>query len=143
MTRDEALACGSNRYDGEPCLNGHSGDRRVADNKCRECERIRKETRRKLFSDAHSRARRTAILAGEPTFIGSICLRGHDGRRYVKGQACVECHRLRELARAQKARRPLRVTVSRPTSGETIRRLPVAHSDFLAPITRDQLMAGR
>lgn len=48
--------------------------------------------------------RREAGLHDAPTYQGTPCKHGHDGRRYVSGEACFECTRASATAQAQRRR---------------------------------------
>jgi hypothetical protein len=47
MSRSEALAMGSPRYIGRPCVHGHSGERYANHGGCVECSRVGAEQRRR------------------------------------------------------------------------------------------------
>lgn len=49
-------------------------------------------------------ARSIAFEAGEATYLGTDCRKGHGGLRFVHGSTCVECHRIaREAWSADRA----------------------------------------
>ena len=52
--------------------------------------------------------RLAAVEAGEVTYAGTPCKRGHDGTRYAMTGQCVECTRARALARHNRLYQALR-----------------------------------
>lgn len=109
QSRASALAAGEITYQSQrPCKYGHVGVRFSSSYGCVECHalalkpdppelivaRIARRADSKKRSEAKAQVtirRAAAIAAGETTFIGSPCLRGHDGLRWVSSYACVEC----------------------------------------------------
>jgi 5-methylcytosine-specific restriction endonuclease McrA len=107
--RAAALVAGADTYESvRPCKHGHVGLRFSKSYGCVACHRLslkpestevvagriarrdlskqRAEVKNKAMAN-----RSAAIAAGETTFVGSPCLRGHDGLRWVASYACVEC----------------------------------------------------
>lgn len=108
-SRAAALAAGSETYESvRPCKYGHVGLRFSKSYGCVECHRlslkpeptevvaarIARRALSKQRAEIKNKAmvnRSAAIAAGESTFVGSPCVRGHDGLRWVASYACVEC----------------------------------------------------
>jgi 5-methylcytosine-specific restriction endonuclease McrA len=109
QSRASAIAAGSETYQSvRPCKHGHAGLRFSKSYGCVECHALslRPEPAEVVAARAAKRAlskqraaaknkamqnRSAAIAAGETLFVGSPCLRGHDGLRWVASYACVEC----------------------------------------------------
>jgi 5-methylcytosine-specific restriction endonuclease McrA len=109
QSRAAALVANADTYQSvRPCKYGHVGLRFSKSYGCVECHRlslkpepaevaaarIARRALSKQRAEVKNKAmanRSAAIAAGETTFIGSPCLHGHDGLRWVSSYACVEC----------------------------------------------------
>lgn len=108
-SRAAAMVSNSDTYQSvRPCKYGHVGIRFTKSYGCVECHRlslkpepaevvaarISRRALSKQRAEAKNKAmanRSAAIAAGETTFVGSPCLHGHDGLRWVSSYACIEC----------------------------------------------------
>lgn len=109
MTRREARCLGLTRYDtGMPCRHGHLGERYSESGQCCECWRLKNQRRRGRLRKRPeyvprpwkvlSHPRVLAKAAGELTYQGKPCKRGHGTERYVSSSECRECARLSSVA---------------------------------------------
>lgn len=119
-----AQAAGHKQFHGPDCSSGHGGVRWVSSGNCVACsrDRARESARRKAAADLDLQARRkarlqareareaarkartpltdhparlAALAAGERTWRGPDCHRGHGGLRYTSNTVvCVECKRI-------------------------------------------------
>lgn len=107
-SKAEARQLRSHRYfTGKPCHKGHLAYRNTSDGKCAECLRLQRRNFREVYyhdlrdapKDQLPRSRREAReLRLRHFFTGKPCKYGHIAARNYQG-ACMECHRLRSLAR--------------------------------------------
>lgn len=106
-SKAEAIRVGSVLYDnGKPCPNGHGGVRYTRGGRCMTCTKEANAVRLGYQTSGAVRTRRricdaakSAAAAGEITYIGTACPKGHTERWTTSGN-CVECG---ALARARDA----------------------------------------
>jgi len=92
--------------------------------------------------------REEAIAVGAKTYMGKPCCRGHDGKRYVLGRHCCKCKNgmggnNRHLEPSHDIERGPRPRRKFPEKSKPLPSPHVLESDWLKPITKAQLMAGR
>lgn len=87
--KQEAIAAGRNKYQGKPCKHGHNGLRYTRNHSCVECVAAWDVARGRTNPVPSERLK--AKRNGETTYQGTVCHRGHIGRRYVANACCVEC----------------------------------------------------
>lgn len=112
VSRDDAKAAGLKRYfTGEPCRNGHVAERLVSAGKCVDCDKAKKEKKRRAAgavskpqgSCSAPGLRRDAARRGSTRyFTGIACSHGHVADRLVSSGHCVTCHNIRIAKREQR-----------------------------------------
>jgi 5-methylcytosine-specific restriction endonuclease McrA len=97
MTRQEAIQNGAHKYfTGEPCVHGHIAERYVVSRGCIECLKTKPGPATPLVE---RRARHLALLAGETTYRGKTCPRGHSSLRSTCDGQCLQCKKEAQEAR--------------------------------------------
>ncbi len=94
-SRVAAQLAGDRFYFGKDCTQHHGGKRYAANGKCPKCQAMSNGNRNYDQRKPVITARITAKAAGELTYKGTPCKRGHSGHRYTSSGNCVECYALR------------------------------------------------
>lgn len=119
ISRDAAKQCGKLLYyTGKPCEHGHYAERFVSSGACVLCNKIRgaryyeRVTKPILAGEqpltpkrdrSEPSPRKIAIMRGYYTYnTGLACKYGHVSARKTSSGECVECYRLRQIAKAAK-----------------------------------------
>lgn len=78
-------------------------------------------------------------------FTGEPCKFGHVAKRIVRNGSCYECFRIADNRRRRERRSQMSLDIARRSRAKPSRVPPphVAQSDFLKPLTRDQLMGRK
>lgn len=81
------------KFLGKPCKRGHEGVRYRSTGNCVACLKERQPKKEGKRTGEVGKLRAAAADAGERTFQGAPCKRGHSGLRWVSTGGCVECTR--------------------------------------------------
>lgn len=85
-----AKANGDKRYQGKPCLKGHSGIRYTISGNCVECKSYKPTGKPRNFIRPE---RALALKINEPFYItNKPCKNGHISKRFTKTSRCYQCH---------------------------------------------------
>jgi predicted RNA binding protein YcfA (HicA-like mRNA interferase family) len=117
--REAARRLGLVRYQGQPCIYGHHGERYTSSGACCVCG---KEARRKPPNPLKA-AGRVARQLGQVRCQGTPCRHGHNGVRYASSGACVAC--IEEAAVRHHEQQQPRARRPKPRTSVSQRQQPV------------------